>query len=209
MTMNARIGLIALTGFLLGGCASMSQEECLISDWRSVGYEDGVRGASVGSIGRYRKTCAKHGVAPDLGEYRAGYEEGVRVFCQPARGFNEGSSGRSYGGVCPPDLEGEFLAGYQAGRELYELRSGVNRTSSLIAQKERRLKYVKEELIRTAADLVSDGPTPEERVLLLQESHDLAKEQGALEEEIVALEREHAVLSEELAAYQESIAYDF
>ena len=208
--MNRQIGLAVLVIVGVSGCATMSQEECLVSDWQSVGYEDGTRGASVGTISKYRKTCAKHGVSPDLQAYRQGYEEGVVVYCQPARGFNEGSRGRSYSGVCPADLEPEFLDGYQAGRQLYDLRAGVNRTSNLINQKERRLKVVKEELVRTAADLVSDGPTPEERVLLLQESQDLAKEQGSLEEEIIALEREHAVLTRELALYEESLsAYDF
>ena len=207
--MNLRIGLLLLVLVGLSGCATMSQDECIVSDWRSVGYEDGARGASVGSISKYRKSCAKHGVSPNLAEYRAGYEEGVVVYCQPARGFNEGASGRGYGGICPADLEGQFLEGYQAGRQLHELRTAVNRTASLIAHKERRLKDVKEDLVHTSAQLISDGPTPEERVLLLQESQDLAKEQGELEEEIINLEREHAVLSQELAMYRQSVAYDF
>ena len=62
----------------IAGCASMSKNECVMVDWRTIGYEDGVAGRAGDQIGRYRKACADHGVAPDLGAYQAGRAEGLR-----------------------------------------------------------------------------------------------------------------------------------
>jgi hypothetical protein len=81
------IGAIAV----LGGCSSMSEKECLATDWRTVGYEDGVAGRSGDRIGRYREQCSEHGVAPSLSEYQAGREQGLREFCKPANGFRVGA----------------------------------------------------------------------------------------------------------------------
>ena len=61
----------------LAGCNSMSEQECLATDWRTVGYEDGVNGFSGDRIGRYRNACSEHGVTPDLGEYQSGREQGL------------------------------------------------------------------------------------------------------------------------------------
>ena len=39
------IGLLAIVT-LFSGCAGMNEQECLVTDWRTVGYEDGARGVS-------------------------------------------------------------------------------------------------------------------------------------------------------------------
>ena len=62
---------LAAAGILAGlwalaGCSSMSANECMATDWRTVGYEDGVSGYSGDRVGQYRKACTKHGVSPDL-----------------------------------------------------------------------------------------------------------------------------------------------
>ena len=72
----------------------MSEQECAATDWRTVGYEDGVAGRSGDNIGQHRKACAKHGVSPDLTLYQAGRNDGLREYCQPANGFRAGADGR-------------------------------------------------------------------------------------------------------------------
>ena len=89
----------------LGGCASLSEEECALSDWHTIGFEDGSRGYPAERIGDHRKACAKHGYVPDFAAWEAGRNEGLALYCQPARGFNLGSAGGQYQGVCPVDLE--------------------------------------------------------------------------------------------------------
>ena len=95
---SATIGMLAVVA-LLGGCATMSESECLTVDWQTVGFEDGVAGYSGDRIGQHRKACAKHGVSPDLVGYQRGREAGLREYCQPANGFRVGSHGGSYAGI--------------------------------------------------------------------------------------------------------------
>ena len=54
----------------MSGCASMSADECAVSDWNAIGYEDGAQGYTADRLGNHRKACAKHGVAPDLQAYQ-------------------------------------------------------------------------------------------------------------------------------------------
>ena len=207
--MNKQFILALAAAMMLGGCATMSEQECLVTDWRTVGYEDGARGVSQTNIGKYRQRCAKHGVAPDLDAYRAGHAEGVVQYCQPANGFNVGSAGRNYQGVCPAELESEFLHSYQAGRELHRLRSALNSMSNQIAYRERELEDLNDELKVLTAELIADGTPADRRVILIAETRSLAEEQGKLEAEIRSLERERAALREQLINYEASLAYEF
>lgn len=209
LVMDVRFFLSLVMVLLLTGCAGMSQQECAVTDWRTVGYEDGARGVSQTHIASYRKSCSKHGVAPDLDAYRAGHADGVEVFCQPGNGFNVGSSGRNYQGVCPAHMEDEFLRSYNAGRELHRLRAALNRTTGQIAYRERELQELGEELKLLTAELIANGTAPDRRIMLVVETRELAEEQGKLESEIRALERDRATLQEQLSSYEASLAYDY
>ena len=66
--MNRKSGAILLAIILTGlsGCATMSGDECMTSDWSAIGYEDGARGYTTDRLASHRKACAKHGVTPDF-----------------------------------------------------------------------------------------------------------------------------------------------
>ena len=78
------VSAAAAVMFALAGCAGMSEQACLTSDWRTVGFEDGSLGRSEATIGNYRKQCAEHGVAPDLDAIVPGHADGVRSTAAPA-----------------------------------------------------------------------------------------------------------------------------
>lgn len=140
MLNRIKAAILVLAAAGLGGCATMSEEECAMSDWHTIGFEDGSRGYSADRVGDHRKACAKHGYAPDFGAYQAGREEGLELFCQPARGFSLGAGGGQYQGVCSAELEPEFLDGYRAGAELYSLRSNVSSANSRLHARESELE---------------------------------------------------------------------
>ena len=187
----------------------MNEQECLVSDWRSVGFEDGALGRPVETIGGYRQACARHGVSPDLESYRSGHAEGVESFCQPARGFDFGHSGAAYRGVCPADLERGFLAAYDEGRRLHELEASVRSADAQIAQRRRALADLEAQITDNEAALVSEGVSASERVILLNDTKELARRQGVLEAEIVELQRERTLRADELLDYRATLAYDF
>jgi hypothetical protein len=202
-----RAGFLSLISLLgLGGCASMSADECVTSDWHAIGYEDGARGYTADQLGNRRKACAKHGITPDFESYRAGREEGLRQYCQPSRGFSLGSGGARYNGVCPGDLEGDFVDAYNQGHHLYTLRSRVNGATSRINAKEHELENVNDRIRSAEAQLISPETTIQDRVLLLADLKELSERTGQLEAEIDDLIAERAAAEQQLAAYQAVLA---
>jgi len=198
---------VALAVAGLSGCAGMSEQECLVTDWRSVGFEDGAAGRAETAIGNYRQACGQHGVAPNLDQYRQGHAEGVEVYCRPGRGFDVGRRGGRYQGVCPADVEPEFLAAFSEGRQLYELESSLRSIDSRIAAGHRRLDAIDRELAGAAAAIIADGTGAERRAELLLETKSLTEEQVAIEDESASLQIEREFAYDELMVYQETLAY--
>ena len=193
---------VTLAVLAMSGCASMSSEECVATDWSAVGYEDGSRGYSTDRFAGHRKACAKHGIKADFEAYQAGRDQGLVEYCQPGRGYDVGSRGGRYYGVCPVELERDFLEAYNEGYHLYTLRSNVNRASSSIAAKERELESVQKEIRSKEASLIDRETTTEERVLLLADLKRLSERTGELETEIQVLHEERARHQVELENYQ-------
>lgn len=206
--MNSRPGLICVTLAIVGlsGCATMSGDECMTSDWEAIGYEDGVRGYTPDRIGKHRKACAKHGVTPSLVDYQRGRDQGLVEYCQPSRGFKVGANGGSYNGVCNAHHEADFLDAYNAGSQLYVLRSNVNRANSAIQSKEYELEEIEEDSAATEVLLISPQTTTEERVALLLDLKSHSERTGQLEAEIKDLYEQRAYARVELEHYQVMIA---
>lgn len=199
--------ILILTAILLlqQGCSSMSQQECAISDWHAVGFEDGARGMPSEHIGEYRKACSKHGVVPDLGAYRAGRAEGLLEFCRPQRGFDLGSRGGSYNGVCPPELDAAFTDAYNTGRHLHGLRSAVQSTSRAIAQKRREMDGLDDRANEIESALVGKDATAEERLQMLVELRAIPERRIQLEQEIIDLEPQLEMHEQALADFERSL----
>ena len=206
--MKIRLAGIFSIAVMLGlsGCATMSEDECVMSDWRTIGYEDGAMGYSADRIGSHRKACAKHGVAPDFEAYQTGRRDGLRQYCQPARGYSLGTSGGRYTGVCPSDLEPEFVDAFNTGHKLYNLRSQVNSANNQINAREAELEKTQDRIRQVQADLISSETSTEDRVMLLVDMKELSERTGEIEAEIVNLIEDRAVYEQQLAQYEAMIA---
>jgi hypothetical protein len=190
----------------LSGCATMSSDECMTSDWTTIGFEDGVRGYTADRIGKHRKACAKHGVTPDFTAYQAGRDQGLVEYCQPGRGFSVGSSGGRYNGVCSVNQEADFLDAYNAGYHLYTLKSNVNRENSAINSKEHKLEEIDASIHAQELALISSDKTTEERIALLLDLKELAERTGRLQAEIRQHYEDRARYQVELDHYRVTVA---
>ena len=197
------IGSVAV----LAGCNSMSAQECLSTDWRTVGYEDGVNGFAGDRIGRYRNACSEHGVTPDLTQYQSGRDEGLREFCKPANGFRVGARGAGYGGVCPAELDESFVDAYQSGRQLYTLRSRVGSAQSELYSMRSELDQIDRDLVSVGARILDPSLTNEERAQLVVDTKHMAERKGEIKARIPQVEGELALYQRELEDYRASLAY--
>lgn len=199
-------GLIA-GAMILTGCSSMSANECIATDWRTVGYEDGVVGYSGNRIGQYRKACSKHGVAPDLAEYQAGRDQGLREFCKPQNGFRVGARGNGYNGVCPAELDAAFMGAYETGRQLYTLRSRVGSTQDEISSMRAEMDRIDQDLVSTGARILDPSITNEYRAQLVLDSKHMAERRGEIKTRIPQLEGDLLIYQRELDDYRSTLAY--
>lgn len=184
---------------ILGGCATLTPEECQYADWRAIGYEDGVEGQELTIISRHRQACAKVGVTPDIDAYREGRAEGIRIFCEPGNGYRLGREGYSYTGVCPNDLEGEFLAAHAEGMVIFHLESDVQRVVSEIAGVDYAIDDA-ESRIAEAREILAENKdlTRERRQQLREDIEELSRDIGRFEAERDQLMIELGVREERL-----------
>jgi len=201
-----RTALATLALLALAGCATMSKEECEATDWRTVGYEDGAMGQGIERLASRRQACAKHGVSLDLAAYRAGRDEGLLEFCQPANGFRAGTRGRDYSGACPAHLAADFEDAYRAGRELWRLESRVNDTLRSIADRYGELEDIDASLVAQSLVMVAEESTAEERAQALLDTRTMTERRGRLLTEIDALERALPTYEAELEDYRRELA---
>ena len=107
----------------MGGCVTMNEGDCRYADWFELGRRDGARGHAWQQLVRHRKSCNEYGLEVDERHYREGRDAGLLEYCTPNNGWRTGLRGGSYKRVCPADLEGAFLDGYELGAEIREVRS--------------------------------------------------------------------------------------
>ncbi len=112
------MGLIGC--LLLYGCATMNKNDCLTADWQAIGYEDGGRGYGLSNrFSQHRKACSKHGISAEFNNYKTGYDNGVRSYCTPERGYTLGKNNRGIPTICPADLVEGVRKGYNVGHDIY------------------------------------------------------------------------------------------
>jgi len=153
---GAIAALIALTG-----CETMSAEECATADWRQLGYSDADRNGADGLANR-AESCAEKGMSADTAAYRMGFEDGLRAFCQPHRGFAFGRGGGSFNGYCPSDLDADFRYAYSDGRRVYDLQQEIDRARSAVDTAIRRRDELDDD-IRGQEGLLQAATTEDER----------------------------------------------
>lgn len=137
--------LLVGAALVLNACATLSEEECITSDWRRLGESDGASGRQVGFVAEHQAACTKHGVTPDVVAWRGGWEAGIATFCTPSNGARLGAEGRSYAGSCPLDLKASFEEPYFANKKVHDARERRDQLRSRIDGLRYELDGIKEE----------------------------------------------------------------
>lgn len=173
----------AAAGFALalGSCATMSEEQCLAGDWSGQGYSDGLSGLTMGRLDDHAEACAKHGVTPDASAYAAGRRQGLLQYCTVDRGFEVGRTGAAYAGVCPPDLEGDFLYAYRDGQVVHAAEQALSEARSRVDSLGARLEELDEKIIAKQAEARAEGLTEAQREEIRKRIAEIRRERADTE----------------------------
>ena len=133
----------------------------------------------------------------------------MRIYCKESNGFAVGHSGATYQGVCPADLEPDFVAEYNSGRRLNELESALASVDSRIAGNYRAQEGIKQELTDIGVTMIASDTTTEQRLAMVTRSADLGRRYGELTTEIQQLERDRALAERALLDYRSTLAAAF
>jgi hypothetical protein len=196
-----------LFALALGGCAGtiMDKAECTVADWKAIGYEHGAKGYGTNAFGKYRKACAKHGIAADFDVYRSGHAEGIAIYCRPPNGYRLGTRGYRYS-ACPANLASAFQSANDDGYGLYERRVARDRLASQLSSNKRRSKEIEQLIARKTARLVSGRISPTKVASLAVQLKQLGEEKVEVEQSIRQLELDYADASRVYEGYRNSVA---
>ena len=155
---------VAATGVaLLAGCTTMTKEQCLAGAWGEKGYQDGLSGYRTSRLHDHAQACAKFGVEANPGAYLSARDDGLRTYCTWESGFRQGRQGNSYGGVCSPAEERDFLPAYEDGRRIYVVEQAVSSVESALNSAISRIDDREDKLEAKQRELRQEGLTDEQR----------------------------------------------
>ena len=170
-----------LSALLLGACSTgMGKDECVVADWRMIGYEDGLHGFAADRIGAHRIACAKHQVTPNLAAYTEGRERGLAEYCQPKNGFSVGLHGAGYANVCPGPSEPAFVHGYRAGRQIFDARTELRNTQARLRSARDGIVHTDSAMVSVTSELVLPNVPTDRRAFLATELVRLTQERTEL-----------------------------
>lgn len=109
----------------LGGCATLTADQCKVADWRALGVQDGALGHGESRFLTYAKDCAAADVTPDRLAWEAGRQEGLLQFCTPEGAYAAGVDGRPFRGRCAPETP-EQLAALEKGQTFHAISQEID-----------------------------------------------------------------------------------
>ena len=195
--------MIAIAG--CGGGATVSRNQCIASDWQTLGYRDGVNGLRSSQLLKHQDACVEHGIIPDREGYMAGWNTGVREYCKPNRAFEIGESGAGHDNVCPDGMQTQFTTAYREGRSLYLLRVDVQNLEHQIDHMESRMEQIKTELVSSGTAQLNPLLTPAERIELAAHTQRLTEERHRLKKELPHVRSELTRKQVELDGLRQSL----
>src|SRR3546814_14792767 len=103
----------------------------------------------------------------------AARERGLFRYCTRRRGCREGSMGRKYFGVCPPQAVSGFLAGYDDGLRVHAAEEHRDEIRRDVRRFDQRMDDIADELDEIADRLADSGLDWGERASLEETRHHL------------------------------------
>ncbi len=172
-----RLSLLLVCAALgLSSCATLNESECRTADWFQLGTREGADGYPRTRIDEHRKACSEFGMAADDAVWIEGYEAGLLDYCTVDNGYKVGRGGGYYSRVCPAQLEADFVAAYDLGKETYDVEREI-------ADLDRRVQSLQERLVSDKIDDATRKDVRRQLSDLYNRAHWLRRSHDRLESE--------------------------
>ena len=129
MTFNSvlKFSLMLFLFTILSACTVISKKECLAGNWKTIGYEIGIKGDinNYGAFNKRQNICAKHGAIADQQQFLSGYNIGLEQYCHIDNALLLGTEG-AY------NVINDYREGFFAGYKLHNLQQAISETESII-----------------------------------------------------------------------------
>lgn len=137
---SARLSMtFAVAALALSGCATLGGDACGDADWYALGLEDGRTGQSLDAMYAHLDRCQAAADDAAQDRYMAGRTAGLSNFCTTGNGLERAKQGERYAGVCPVDVEGDFLTGYRLGKQIHRVQVEMAKNRHEVGEIERAL----------------------------------------------------------------------
>lgn len=181
-------GALVLGAIALGGCASLSKDQCMGGDWQQIGFMDGSKGLPSQELDKHAKACAEYGVQPNLEPYLVGRSKGLLNYCLPASAFDQGRAGNGENvAACPPAMQAAFVTEYRRGAEIHAMESELANLRARLTSNDSDIRSNNRRIgdIRNALDKSELGADARKNLLnefnrLVNDNNNLSRENSYL-----------------------------
>ena len=174
------ITMALLLPLALSACATLNEAECETTNWRDLGQRNGQEGRASSYIVQHQDACSRFGLPVDGTAWRSGWEVGIRQYCTPRNGLEEGKQGNVYAQSCPADVAPGFLRTYAVGKRVFDaqrqreniineidnLQESIGSADDAAKRQELQTKLmIKQSELRFAQDQLLDAQREADRIL--------------------------------------------
>ena len=181
--------------FLIG-CQSTTKIDCSKVDWRNKGQLVATAGLQKNqALEDLVIQCKKKDPLVDHKAFKAGYKDGLMLFCKAEVGLSMGKAGKLYNNTCPKSEELSFLKGYINGRIIY-LKDQLNQSKGDYANAKDRFWRKEQEYLLIKSEDPEEAKMQRDFLEAYQEeSNQLRKSTDALKKELNYLKRKREELN--------------
>lgn len=182
----------------LSGCATLSKEECLVVDWREVGFSDASRGHTQARVAEHRSACAEAKVTVNLDQYNSGFAQGLKNYCTANTGFNLGAKGAGYPSQCIENTFPKVRFGYQEGQAVHSVQRERNEVERELKDNREQSKVLAEQIAENRSREGNKALSSRERNRAANAASALQRTAGDIFEETRWLEERARILDSQI-----------
>ncbi len=189
----------------------MSKSDCLDANWYRVGKDVGLDGDldRVTAFNKRADICSKYDVVADLSAFEQGHADGLIEYCEVHNAVKHGVRGAQKAlSICSEEDNPGFVAAYDAGYKLYQLRRQETQARYELERLENE-EYRTQQRIRNVRSSIDSDSTEEQRRAAQRRIRSLSRNVSNIRYNIDNLRQRYYRAKQAADAYAEFLELEF